>query len=69
MGIAQAIIALANITSAGITLLQQAQAVSDIIRRANSEGRSELTADEWALITGADDAARQSLEDAIKKAG
>lgn len=69
MGIAEAIIALANVTSAGITLLQQAQAVSDIIRKANAEGRSTLTTEEWALIIGADDAARKSLEDAIKKAG
>lgn len=65
MNIAQAIVVLANITSSGITLLQQAQAVSQMIARANSEGRSEFTPEEWSLITGADDAARKALVEAI----
>lgn len=69
MDIASAVIILANVTSSGITLLQQAQVVSDLIRKANSESRTTFTADEWAVITGADDAARKTLDDAIKNAG
>jgi hypothetical protein len=69
MGVAEAIIALANITSAGITLLQQAQQVSDLIQKANAEGRTTFTVEEWAVITGTDDAARKTLEDAIRAHG
>lgn len=65
MDIASAVIMLANITSSGITLLQQAQLVSQLIQKANSEGRSTFTPEEWALISGADDAARKQLEEAI----
>lgn len=68
MNVAQAIVVLANITSSGITLLQQAQAVSQLIAKANAEGRSDFTPDEWALITGADDAARKMLVEAIQGA-
>lgn len=68
MNIAQAVIVLANITSSGITLLQQAQLVSQMIQKANAEGRSDFTQDEWDLITGADDAARKQLVEAIAAA-
>lgn len=69
MGIAEAVIILANVTSASLSLLQQAGVVSDLIKRANAENRTTFTSEEWALITGADDAARKALEDAIRAHG
>jgi len=65
MGTAEAIILLANLTNAAITSLQNAQAISQLIQKANAEGRTTFTAEEWAVITGADDAAKKVLDDAI----
>lgn len=68
MGTVEAVIMLANLTSAAITSLQNAQVISGLIQKANAEGRTTFTPDEWALITGADDAARKQLDEAIKAA-
>jgi hypothetical protein len=68
MGTGAAIIALANVTSSLLILAQNAQAISQLIQKAESEGRNTLTTDEWAVVTGADDHARQVLADAISKA-
>lgn len=63
-----AIVMLANLTNAALTSLQNAQIISNLIQRANSEGRSTFTPDEWKIITNADDAARGTLAEAIAKA-
>jgi len=68
MGTATAIIALANVTSSLLILAQHAQAISQLIQKAQAEGRDTFTIDEWTVITGADDHARQVLADAISKA-
>lgn len=68
MGTAEAVVLLANLTSAAITSLQNAQSISSLIQKAQAEGRDKFTVEEWALITGADDAARKILQDAIDKA-
>lgn len=68
MDIANAVIIAANLTSAAINSLQSAQTVSSLIQKAQGEGRDKFTADEWSVITGADDQARKALQDAIDKA-
>jgi hypothetical protein len=50
------------------SLLVNASQISQLIQKIQSEGRDTFTAEEWAVITGADDAARKSLADAIGKA-
>jgi hypothetical protein len=69
MGTAEAVIMLANLTSAAITSLQNAQVISQMVQKAQSENRDTFTPEEWALITGADDGARRALDQAIKQAG
>ncbi len=68
MGTVEAVVMLANLTNAAITSLQNAQVISGLIQKAQAENRTTFTAEEWALITGADDAARKELADAIKTA-
>lgn len=56
----------------GIDLLvSAAQAVATIgpiIQKAQAEGRTTLTADEWAQIVGQEDSAEQALSRAIEQA-
>ena len=49
-------------------LVAQATQISDLIKTANQEGRTTFSDAEWAVITGADDAARRLLVDSISKA-
>lgn len=58
---------LVTLTSTLTELANHAQQISALIQKAQAEGRTELTAEEWALITGADDAARSALANAIVK--
>lgn len=59
---------LVDVTSTALQLMQNAQQISQLIQRAQTENRDTFTADEWAVITGADDAARKALAAAISKA-
>jgi hypothetical protein len=68
MGAAEAIVMLANLTSAAIQLLQNSQLVSGMIQKATAENRN-FTPEEWAQIVSLDDTARITLALAIKKAG
>lgn len=68
MGTVEAIVMLVNLTNAALTSLQNAQIISNLIQKANAEGRTDFTPDEWTLITTADDTARKTLEAAIQKA-
>lgn len=56
----------------GIDLLvaaaQATATIAPIIRQAQAEGRTTLTADEWAQISGGEDAADQRLAKAIEAA-
>lgn len=69
MGTVEAVIMLANLTNAAITSLQNAQVISGLIQKAQAENRDTFTPEEWSLITGADDAARKTLEAAIASHG
>ena len=68
MSTVEAVVMLANLTNAALTSLQNAQIISTLIQRANAEGRTTFTPDEWKIITNADDAARGTLAEAIAKA-
>lgn len=49
------------------TLLGQATQVAAVVQQAQAQGRANLTADEWAAVTGADDAARRALAEGIAR--
>jgi hypothetical protein len=51
-----------------LSLLSKTQEISNLIRAANAEGRTDLTPDEWALVVKADDDARSRLVQAILEA-
>jgi len=65
MGTAAAINMLLTILSSLATLASQAGIISDMIKKAQAEGRDTLTEAEWGAILGADDAAREELRKAI----
>lgn len=48
--------------------LVKAQLVGGFIQKAQAEGRTTFTADEWAQIQAVDDAGRDKLVNAIKNA-
>jgi uncharacterized protein YydD (DUF2326 family) len=66
--VAQALSLMLTATTTAATAIAQAQSISAVVQRAQSEGRSTLTDAEWKEITDADDAARKTLQDAISKA-
>lgn len=49
-------------------MIASAGQISQILATAQAQGRTQLTPEEWAVVQGADDAARQQLVDAIAKA-
>ncbi len=51
-----------------MTAMASATQVSAIIKAAQDDGRTTLTADEMLVIKGIDDAARKVLTDAIEQA-
>lgn len=51
-----------------LALLARSGEISALISKAHSEGRNNLTPEEWATIVESDDAARTSLEEAIATA-
>lgn len=68
MTIAEAIAILLQVMGTATNLLAQGQAISALIQKANSEGRTTFTAEEWATIKGADDTARAQLVAALAAA-
>lgn len=68
MNVIMAIGQLAELTATLGNLAASIGQVSEIIAKANREGRSELTPEEWGIVTASDDASRQTLLDAITKA-
>jgi hypothetical protein len=52
-----------------IAALNNAAAIGQLISNAKAEGRTELTAAEWASVTTADDSAMAALSSAIVAAG
>lgn len=48
-----------------LQLLAKATEISSVVAKAQGEGRTTLTPQEWQSITAADDAARTLLVDAI----
>ena len=47
--------------------MAQAQQISALVLRAQTEGRDTLTDDEWAQVLAVDDAARADLVKAIER--
>jgi hypothetical protein len=68
IAIAAGVDKLVTITATLNHLAAGAAMISSMIQKAQAEGRSEFTADEWATIQGADTAARDVLADAIVNA-
>ena len=51
-----------------ISLITRGLQISQLVKAAQAAGRDTFTAEEWAAITGEDDAARARLVEAIEKA-
>lgn len=51
-----------------VALLANASTISQLIQSAQAAGQTDLTAAQWAQITGADDSAEASLTAAIAAA-
>lgn len=51
-----------------LALIDHASEVSQLIQTAKANGQTDLTADQWATLVAANDAARARLVDAIAKA-
>jgi len=68
MNIAQALALLMQATATAAQLIQQTQVIGQIVATAQSQGRSELTADELAQVQQIDNSARQLLVQQITAA-
>ena len=64
--IIQAVSLLTDLITAVNQMMQQTQLVAGTIQKAQSEGRSQLTADEWALINETDRVQKERLIAAIE---
>lgn len=64
----EAIAMLTQLLATATNLMANAQAVSALIQKAQAEGRTTFTAEEWATIQGADNAGRAALVAAISAA-
>jgi len=51
-----------------VALLQNASQISQLIQTAQAAGQTDLTVEQWATITGADDSAMAALAAAIAAA-
>lgn len=51
-----------------VALLDNASQISQLIRTAQANGQTTLTADQWTTIVGADNSAEAALTAAIAKA-
>lgn len=49
-------------------LISRGLQMATVIRTAQAEGRTQLTADEWSSVIAADDAATKALSDAVAAA-
>lgn len=65
MELLTAVSMLLNLVSAASELALKLQAIGAIIQKAQTEGRTKLTDDEWAEIVALDDNARDALQKAI----
>lgn len=65
MDTAIAISVLLNLLTSAAELSLKLQAISQIIQKAQAEGRATLTDEEWAQVVALDDTARAELQTAI----
>ncbi len=68
MAVLEGVNALLTMLSTASNLMAQAQQVSALIQKAQSENRTTFTEAEWAIIQQFDDKARQDLVAAITAA-
>lgn len=68
MTTAEALALLIQLTGSLAQLTANIQTISALVQKAQGEGRTTFTADEWAQIQGIDTAARQQLIAAITAA-
>ena len=68
MNALEAASSLLNLISTASNLLASAQQVGALIQKAQQEGRTTFTAEEWAVVQGADATSRQALVAAISAA-
>jgi len=63
----QGVSVMVDLVSAAARLMQQAQQINGLLVKAQTEGRANLTDEEWAQIMAVDGIARQALVDAIAR--
>ena len=68
MDIPKALNILVELTATATNTLIQVGLISALIQKAQSEGRTTFTPEEWATIDAADQASKQALLAAIAKA-
>lgn len=68
MEVAAALEALAALLNTVLNSVAQASQISQIIKGAQAQNRTTLTAEEWAIVDQANAQARQALLDALTKA-
>jgi hypothetical protein len=69
MGVIEALSIGISLTNAGLELLTKANGVSQLVNKAQHEGRSTLTKEEWDSVIKMDDDARDKLQAAIEASG
>lgn len=68
MNVLAATQALLGLMATAQNLMANATQISAMIAKAQAEGRTDFTAEEWMVVTAADDVARGTLVDMITKA-
>ena len=68
MTVLEGVNALMGLITTATNMLAQAQQISAIVQKAQSENRTTFTPDEWAVIQQMDATSRQALVDAITAA-
>jgi hypothetical protein len=69
MGVIEALSIGISLTNAGLELLTKANVVSQLVNKAQNEGRDTLTQEEWNSVIKMDDDARNKLQAAIEASG
>lgn len=68
MGIAEALALLLQVTGTAMNMMANAQQISALIQKAQAEGRTTFTPEEWTQIQSIDGNARAALVAQITKA-
>lgn len=66
--VATAVSLMLDLVTVSAEVAARMQTISSLIQKSQAEGRETFTPDEWAVIVGQDDQARDRLKEAIERA-